>query len=84
MVKTRLGEWIRRRRERRLARQQTRQTPEARRAAGAAEAQRYKPTGHGPWKAPPSSSASGLSTAVVGVIAVLCLTLAWLLPRSAP
>jgi hypothetical protein len=48
MVKTRLGQWISRWRERRLARAQTRQTSATRQAARDAEAQRYHSTGHGP------------------------------------
>jgi len=43
MVKTRLAQWVRRRRERSLARQQTRQLPASRQARQASEAQRYKP-----------------------------------------
>jgi len=48
MVKARLGQWISRWRERRLARAQTRQTSATRQAARDAEAQRYHSTGHGP------------------------------------
>jgi hypothetical protein len=48
MVKTRLARWVSRWRERRLAREQTRQAPEAQQAKRDAEAQRYHSTGHGP------------------------------------
>ena len=48
MVKARLARWVSRWRERRLAREQTRQTPAARQAARTAEGQRYHSTGHGP------------------------------------
>ena len=48
MVKTRLAQWVSRWRERRLAREQTRQTPTAQQAKRVAEAQRYHSTGHGP------------------------------------
>ncbi len=48
MVKTRLAQWISRWRERRLAREQTRQTPATRQATRDTQAQRYRSTGHGP------------------------------------
>ena len=48
MVKTRVARWVRGWRERQLVRRQTRQTSAARKAAGAAERQRYHPTGHFP------------------------------------
>jgi hypothetical protein len=48
MVKTRLTRWISRWRERRLAREQTRQTSAARQATRDTERQRYHSTGHGP------------------------------------
>lgn len=48
MVKTRLARWFSRWRERRLVREQKRQTPATRQAARAAEAQRWHSTGHGP------------------------------------
>jgi hypothetical protein len=48
MVKTRLTEWISRWRERRLAREQTRQTPAVRQAKRDTQAQRYHSTGQGP------------------------------------
>ena len=48
MVKTRLAWWVSRWREHRLAREQTRQTPDAQQAKRDAEAQRYHSTGRGP------------------------------------
>jgi hypothetical protein len=48
MVKTKLAQWVNRWRERRLAREQTRQTSAARQATRAAEGERYRSTGHGP------------------------------------
>ena len=48
MVMTRLAEWISRWRERRLAREQTRQTPATRQATRDTQAQRYHSTGQGP------------------------------------
>lgn len=48
MVKTRLAQWVSRWRERRLAREQKRQTSATRQATRDAEAQRYHSTGHGP------------------------------------
>ena len=48
MVKARLAQWVSRWRERRLAREQTRQTSAAREATRAAKGQRYHSTGHGP------------------------------------
>jgi hypothetical protein len=48
MVKTRLAQWVSRWRERRLAREQKRQTSAARQAVRDTEAQRYHSTGHGP------------------------------------
>jgi hypothetical protein len=48
MVKTRLAQWVSRWRERRLAREQKRQTSATRQATRDVEAQRYHSTGHGP------------------------------------
>jgi hypothetical protein len=48
MVKTRLTRWFGRWRERRLVREQTKQTSGARQAKRAAEGQRWHSTGHGP------------------------------------
>jgi len=47
-VKTSLAQWVSRWRERRLAREQKRQTSATRQAARDAQAQRYHSTGHGP------------------------------------
>jgi hypothetical protein len=48
MVKAKLAQWVSRWRERRLAREQTRQTPAGREATRSTEGQRYHSTGHGP------------------------------------
>ena len=50
MVKTRLTQWVSRWRERRLAREQKRQTSATRQATRDAEAQRYHSTGHGSYE----------------------------------